>query len=117
MRHIHLDRIISHESPPKAIKIFSEKEIKMIQELFQILPERTFNKKQNIRKKAWEQNYNKELDKIYISNSETFFQSQILGLSQSEFDVALYLNSDTTEENNLWSSISDHRMVATRSVS
>ena len=38
----------------------------MIQELFQILPERTFNKKQNIRKKAWEQNYNKELDKIYF---------------------------------------------------
>ena len=66
MRHIHLDRIISHESPPKTIKIFSEKEIKMIQELFQILPERTFNKKQNIRKKAWEQNYNKELDKIYF---------------------------------------------------
>ena len=42
MRHIHLDRIISHESPPKIIKIFSEKEIKMIQELFQTLPERTF---------------------------------------------------------------------------
>ena len=66
MRHIHLDRIISHESPPKIIKIFSEKEIKMIQELFQTLPERIFNKKQNIRKKAWEQNYNKELDKIYF---------------------------------------------------
>ena len=66
MKHIHLDRIISYESPPKIIKIFSEKEIKMIQELFQILPERTFNKKQNVRKKAWLQNYNKELDKIYF---------------------------------------------------
>ena len=66
MRHIHLDRIISHESPPKIIKIFSEKEIKMIQELFQTLPEKIFNKKQNIRKKSWVQNYNKELDKIYF---------------------------------------------------
>jgi len=31
--------------------IFSEKEIKMIQELYADLPERVFNKKQNIRKK------------------------------------------------------------------
>ena len=28
--------------------------------------EKVFNKKQNIRKKAWIQNYNKELDKIYF---------------------------------------------------
>ena len=35
------------------------------------------------------------------SYSETVFQSQILGLSQSEFDVALYLNSYITEEHNL----------------
>jgi len=38
----------------------------MIQELYDILPEKIFNKKQNIRKKAWIQNYNKELDKIYF---------------------------------------------------
>ena len=42
--------------------IFSENEIKMIQELYYSLPERTFNKKQNVRKKAWLQNYNKELE-------------------------------------------------------
>ena len=66
MKRVNIDRIISHESPPKIIKIFSEREIKMIQELFEILPERTFNKKQNVRKKAWLQNYNKELDKIYF---------------------------------------------------
>ena len=66
MKRVNIDRIISHESPPKIIKIFSGREIKMIQELFEILPERTFNKKQNVRKKAWLQNYNKELDKIYF---------------------------------------------------
>ena len=38
----------------------------MIQELYDSLPERMFNKKQNVRKKAWMQNYNKELDSIYL---------------------------------------------------
>ena len=67
MKHIHLDKIKSLESPPKKVNIFSEKEIKMIQELYKDLPESTFNKKQNIRKKSWLQNYNKELDQIYFS--------------------------------------------------
>ena len=49
------------------MNIFSEKEIKMIQELYDSLPETTFNKKQNVRKKAWLQNYNKELDVIYFN--------------------------------------------------
>ena len=66
MKRENLDQIKSLESPPKILNIFSEKEIKMIQELYDILPEKVFNKKQNIRKKAWIQNYNKELDKIYL---------------------------------------------------
>ena len=67
MNLIHLDKIKSLENTPKKINIFSEKEIKMIQELYYILPESTFNNKQNIRKKAWLQNFNKELDEIYFS--------------------------------------------------
>ena len=67
MKHIHLDKIKSLESDPRKVNIFSEKEIKMIQELYSSLPERTFNKKQNVKKKAWVQNYNKELDKIYFN--------------------------------------------------
>ena len=66
MKRTHLDKIKSYESPPKVVNIFSEKEIKMIQELYTILPEKIFNKKQNVRKKSWIQNYNKELDKIYF---------------------------------------------------
>ena len=66
MKHKNTDQIKSFESPPKIVNIFSEKEIKMIQELYTILPETVFNKKQNIRKKGWIQNYNKELDKIYF---------------------------------------------------
>ena len=65
MKHYYINEIKKLEGPPKIVKIFSEREIKMIQELYFILPEKTFNKEQNIRKKAWIQNYNKELDKIY----------------------------------------------------
>ena len=67
MKHIHLEKIKSYEFSPKKVNIFSEKEIKMIQKLYIDLPESTFNKKQNVRKKAWIQNYNKELDKIYFN--------------------------------------------------
>ena len=67
MKRVHLDEIKSLESPPKKVNIFSEKEIKMIRELYDDLPEKVYNKKQNIRKKAWIKNYNKELDKIYFN--------------------------------------------------
>ncbi len=66
MKHKYLDKIKELEGPPKKVNIFSEKEIKMIQDLYVALPEKKFNKKQNVKKKAWEQNYNKELDKIYF---------------------------------------------------
>ena len=66
MKFLYLDKIKSCESPPQIINIFSEKEIKMMQQLYADLPESVFNKKQNVRKKAWMQNYNKELDKIYF---------------------------------------------------
>ena len=67
MKRTHLDKIKRYESAPKILNIFSEKEIKMIQQLYADLPEKVFNKKQNIRKKAWIQNFNKELDKIYLN--------------------------------------------------
>ena len=59
MKHLFLDEIKKLESPPRTVKIFSPREIKMIQELYNKLPEKVFNKKQNVRKKAWIQNYNK----------------------------------------------------------
>ena len=63
----YLDKIKNLESKPKSVNIFSQREIEMIKELYSILPESTFNSKQKVRKKAWLQNYNKELDKIYFS--------------------------------------------------
>jgi len=67
MQRKYLDLIKSFESAPKLVKIFSDKEIQMIKKHYEDLPESTFNKKQNVRKKAWVQNYNKELDKIYFN--------------------------------------------------
>ncbi len=67
MKHLYLDKIKSLESPPRKVNIFSEKEINMIIDLYNSLPESTFNKKQNVRKKAWIQNVNKELDVIYFN--------------------------------------------------
>ena len=66
MKHIYLDKIKKLESPPKVVNIFSPKEIKMIQELYDALPETVFNTKQKVRKKGWLPNYNKVLDKIYL---------------------------------------------------
>ena len=67
MEHKYLNKIKSFESPPQVINIFSDKEIKMIKELYISLPETVFNKKQNVRKKGWLPNYNKELEKIYLN--------------------------------------------------
>ena len=67
MNRNNIDKIKSFESPPKIVNIFSDSEIKMMQELYKQLPERVFNKKQNVRKKMWIQKYNEELDKIYIN--------------------------------------------------
>ena len=67
MEHKYLDKIKSLEGSPKKVNIFSGKEIEMIRELYEHLPERTYNKKQSVRKKGWEQNFNKELDKIYFN--------------------------------------------------
>ena len=67
MNRSNVDKIKSFESPPKLVNIFSDSEIKMIQELYKQLPERVFNQKQNVRKKMWVQKYNEELDNIYIN--------------------------------------------------
>ena len=60
MKRKFLDQVKTLESPPKIVKIFTENEINMIKDLYINLPERVFNKKQNVRKKVWIQNYNKE---------------------------------------------------------
>jgi hypothetical protein len=54
------------EASPKILNIFNEEEIKMMQDLYEDLPLRVFNKKQNVKKKMWIQKYNLDLEKIYL---------------------------------------------------
>tara|TARA_Y100000590_G_scaffold392192_1_gene469447 strand:- start:368 stop:1063 length:696 start_codon:yes stop_codon:yes gene_type:complete len=67
MKLKNLKSIKNLESAPKIVKIFSEQEIKMIKELYLALPENTFNRKQNVRKKGWVPKYDREIDKIYFN--------------------------------------------------
>ena len=90
MEHKNLDQIKKLESPPKIIRIFSEKEIKMIQKLYKDLPESVFNKKQNIKKKAWLQNHNKELDKIYLDKIKDILGDFKMDTLKSETGEDLY---------------------------
>ena len=73
------------EGNPKIVKIFSNQEIKDILNLYNSLPVTTYNKKQNVIKKRWLQNYNKNLDKIYISKLKNFLgEFQMDNLKSSE---------------------------------
>ena len=67
MKRKNIDEIKKLESLPKIVKLFSDKEIQNILELYDSLPVTVYNKKQNIIKKRWIQNYNKSLDKMYTS--------------------------------------------------
>ena len=62
----NLNKIKSFESTPKILNIFSEQETKMMQDLYQDLPLRVFNKMQNVKKKMWIQKYNLDLEKVYL---------------------------------------------------
>ena len=97
-----INEIKKLESPPKVIKLFSSKEIKQLQDFYKSLPVTVHNKKQNVIKKRWIQNHNKDLDQLYVSklkevlgdfkmdnlksdNGEDFF-----GLLQERFSVLLF---------------------------
>ena len=90
MKHTNIEKIKKLEGPPKIEKIFSLNEIEMIKDLYQKLPERTYNKKQNVRKKGWEQNYDKELDKIYHNKLKEFLGDFKMDNLKSESDEDLY---------------------------
>ena len=62
-----IDEIKKLESKPEVKKLFSNKEVGDFLNLYNSLPITTFNKKQNVIKKRWLQNYKKELDDLYTS--------------------------------------------------
>jgi len=67
MKLKYINEIKKLESLPKVVNLFSKKEIQNILEFYGSLPVTVHNKKQNVIKKRWIQNYNKNLDNFYIS--------------------------------------------------
>ena len=61
-----IKKIKALESPAIVVKIFTEREISMMQDLYWSLPVTKHNLIQKNIKKRWIQSYNKELDVIYI---------------------------------------------------
>ena len=87
MNKEHINEIKKNQGPPKVVKLFSDKEIKNILELYNSLPITKHNKKQNIIKKRWLQNYNKSLDKLYFTKlSEVLGEFQMDNLQSENGD-------------------------------
>ena len=107
-----IKKIKQFESPPKIVKILSEKEIKNLIDLYSSLPLTTFNKKQNVMKKRWLQGYNKNLESLYkvklkeilgdfkMDNLQSEKGEDFLGLFQESFDP-LDIHVDSGFANNI----------------
>ncbi len=72
MFRTNVEDIKKHESPPQIVEIFSKKEIQKMKDFYDLLPLRVFNQKQNVKKKAWIQGIDEELDRIYFSGLKRY---------------------------------------------
>ena len=72
MFRTNVEDIKKHETPPQIVEIFSKKEIQKMKDFYDLLPLRVFNQKQNVKKKAWIQGIDEELDRIYFSGLKRY---------------------------------------------
>jgi hypothetical protein len=72
MFRTNVEDIKKHESPPQIVEIFSKKEIQKMKDFYDFLPLRVFNQKQNVKKKAWIQGIDVELDRIYFNGLKRY---------------------------------------------
>jgi len=105
--HKNIDKIKNLESPPKVIKnLFSKNEIDKFLKLYNELPTTVHNKKQNVIKKRWLKNFNKEMENIFykkVSNEIGEFKmdnlkdeenQDILGLFQESYNpIGLHVDA------------------------
>ena len=105
--HTNLEKIKKLESSPKVIKkFFNQEEINEFLDLYNKLPITVHNKKQNVIKKRWLLDYNKNLEKLFIDklkneigdfkmdNLKTDNDNDILGLFQESYNP-IGLHSDS----------------------
>jgi len=113
-----IKKIKQFESPPKIVKIFSEKEIKKLIDLYNSLPLTTFNKKQNVNKKRWLQGYDKILESLYktklkdvlddfkMDNLQSEKGDDFLGLFQESFaPLDIHVDSGFANKNIIYKQI------------
>ena len=105
--HKNIDKIINLEGPPKVVKnLFSKNEIDKFLKLYNELPTTVHNKKQNVIKKRWLKNFNKEMENIFykkVSNEIGEFKmdnlkdeenQDILGLFQESYNpIGLHVDA------------------------
>ena len=105
--HRNIDKIKSLESAPKVIKnLFSKTEIENFLNLYRKLPTTVHNKKQNVIKKRWLKDYDKELESLFekrIKNEIGDFKmdnlrdendNDILGLFQESYSpIGLHVDA------------------------
>ena len=105
--HKNIDKIKELESSPKIIRnLFSKNEIERFLNLYLNLPTTVHNKKQNVIKKRWLKNYNKELENLFyekvkneigdfkMDNLKDEKNSDILGLFQESHNpIGLHVDA------------------------
>jgi|TARA_Y200000002_G_scaffold367837_1_gene360286 hypothetical protein len=105
--HKNIDKIKNLEGSPKIIKkLFSKGEIEKFLELYKNLPTTVHNKKQNVIKKRWLKNFNKELENIFyekvkneigdfkMDNLKDENNEDILGLFQESYNpIGLHVDA------------------------
>ena len=105
--HKQIDKIKSFEGAPKILKnLFDKNEINKFLELYKTLPTTVHNKKQNVIKKRWLQNYSDELEDLYNSklkneigdfrmdNLKDENNQDILGLFQESYNpIGLHVDA------------------------
>jgi len=103
----NIDKIKNLEGSPKVIKnLFSKNEIEKFLNLYQELPTTVHNKKQNVVKKRWLKNYNKELESVFydrvkneigdfkMDNLKDENNNDILGLFQESYNpIGLHVDA------------------------
>ena len=105
--HKNIDKIKNLESPPKVVKnLFSKNEIDKFLKLYNDLPTTVHNKKQNVIKKRWLKNFNKEMENIFykkvtneigefkMDNLKDEENQDILGLFQESYNpIGLHVDA------------------------
>ena len=114
--HKKIEDIKKTESKPKVVKnLFSKEEIQKFMELYNKLPVTVHNKKQNVIKKRWLIDYNKQLEDLFcktlkneigdfkMDNLVTEEGNEIYGLFQESYNpIGLHIDGGFNSEDQIY---------------